>query len=762
MTPVNPQYSKKARCLKNSLIECATGYQMVRLSKFIPYLKGFWKAILQENFIFSFKNTLEMSVYSDLDAQRSKWFWNFRKQMIKCEDDFETELHRSKEADDVATEPYQRLQKEVFQTLQTTYSEIVCDVEKYFKEHTHRDILINWKSETERLLKRLRDELKEHAKHHCKQVWHNKQARTKLNEIKNNHRTVISKRVRDLVSHLSVDREKEPLTVCQLQVKFEEQWSEWIRALVAQLPYESHVKQNIDLQIQEALEDHFKRQSSSILMKMNPSDHEGKSLEKWGEKLVLKLKDEHIIKSQPTMAEWFVSFVKKPAWKHTAEHETAHCLQEVQKYLNSKQTKGYNPSFVTEILKLLDSKTDEFRNDVFEFSLEYKMDLALTACGYALKKFKEMEERYKEVNDPVKCLEREKGQYFQDFEDEYSSKAQETIAARQCCELLEGSIRKRVIKSLSVRVVEKMKDDDGISFLFRKETLIKQVLVKIGSDLQKHDFTTCNKYLRHPSETLEDYVKSFTETYCDGRCPETRLTTYAWELLDENMVFVREAIDAVNRSGKKSLVLWIDEFKSILSTKLIIEGTIRCTLRSVGNTECFNAELKKRIGKMEGNLRKSLVLNAKHMDLWDKKPYDLVYEQVSGCRAACPFCREPCSKSNHDHDGDHEVTLHRPKCLGGWRIRSTGKMSLETCTEAVANDSYFYKSGSDEKHPYRDCESVYPKWRIQRNLPGETSLYWKYVVAHFKSELAKEHNMKEDSVPEDWEKFELSQAIEAL
>ncbi|CAI8011713.1 Interferon-induced very large GTPase 1 [Geodia barretti] len=768
MAPVNPEYSKKARLLKNHLIQCASGCCMVSFTEFTSYLEKFWNAILQENFIFSFKNTLEMSVFSDLDAERSKWFWSFRKEMLQSEDDFETEIHNCTEANDLATEVYERAQLKVFQTLSTTYAEILCKIEKYFKEHIHREILINWKHETERLLNNLNEELKEQAEKHCKQVWHSKKAKAKVNEIKSKCQTVISERVRNLVADL--DRE-ERLSPLQLQIKFEEQWSEWISNLVA-LSKASHIKHNIDLQVQEALIDHFK-QSKAFLNKMIPAEG-GKSLERWGEKLVLIVEEEpHIIKpSASSFSERFAGKIGRfvgwkslqPTWMQIAEQETSRYLQEVEKYLISKQRKDYNPSYATEILTLLDEKLRDFnRDEIFKFSPEYKMDLALTACGYALKKFKEMAERYRDENDPVKCLGREKERYFQDFCDKYSSIAEEAIAARQCCELLETTIQHRIIKSLSVTVVEKMEGDDTISFLFTKPSLIRHVLVQIGTALQQNDFNSCYRYLKHPSEYLEEYVKSFTEIYCDGHQGQcSNLTMYARELLDGIMTFIWEVINAVNKSNQQSLSTWINEFKSRLSQRLIIEDDIRCTLSSGGDNKHFNAELKKRLDKLKEKLSRRLVLSARDMESWDKRPYDLIFKRVRGCKAACPFCREPCNNSNNHHDGDHSVKLHRPKCLGGWRIRSTGKMTLETCTEAIANDSYFYKPNSDDTHPYRECETVFPKWCIQRDLPGETSLYWKYVVAHFKSELATLYDMKEESVPEHWMKFELTQAIEAL
>ena len=749
MAPVNPKYSTTARDLKMALV-MNTQYHTRRFSKFITYLETFWSAILKENFIFSFKNTLEMSVFSVLDGQRSKWFWTLRKEAMTSEDKFETQIHNFIRAND--EEAYKRAKVEVVEYIAIKYAELRKGVVRFFEEHSHKEILVNWRGETERLLSSLHHELSTHANQHCTQVWCGARAKEKVNEIKSRHQAVISENVKELVSKL-----EKKLTPSQQEAKFEAQWNEWIKELEKRVPQEGSEMHDIKLDVQEALKEHFKK--DKIIQKMNPGTG-GKDLEIWGRNLSSKVEEKHI-QPNPEMCHPHRSMrmSRNPPWKHLAEEETDIYLQEVEKYLNSKKGKDY---FVTELLTQLQARIDEFKNDMFRFSIEYKMDLALTACGYALNRFVEMAKCYRDENDPVKSLGKEKDQYFQDFKDEYDSVAQEKIAARQWCELLQRAIEERITKSLYLKVVEKMEDDEVNSFLFTKPTLIKELLVHIGAELQKGDFSTCSKYLRYPGQTMEDYVRTVTEDYCNAGHPCKNLTLYARELLDENMAFVRGVLISIRRRNLK-LSDWIDVFKNRLSAELIIHGTIRCALGTSKEIEHFRTELEKGLTTMDEILRKKLVLESRDMVRWQNKPYDVIFNRVSGCRAACPFCREPCDKISRDHDGDHTVNLHRPICLGGWRFRTSGKMTLSTCTEAVGNNDTFYiSSDSYEKHPFRTCEQIYPKWHIQEDLPGETSLYWKYIVAHFKSELAKLYNMKEDSVPSHWMTFELTQAIRAL
>ena len=754
MAPVNPMYSTEARRLKKCIIGHTKDCRLV-LSNFTNYLKNLWQAILQEDIIFIFKNTLEMSVFSTLDHQRSKWFFNFRREVIIHEDNFETHIHAISGADGAAEEKYREAKKGVMDAVSVSYSKIVEEEEIFFMEHEEREILIKWEAETEKQLESLYNELSVHAKQHCEQMWNSKKAKEKVVEIKWSHQSAISDKIKNAISHLDPE-----LSEAELKIIFEEQWTEWIKSLNIQesalfTPYD------IESEMQVKLTDHFRKQLSALIKKLTPSEG-SKLLQSWGERLHLKLEEKHI--KRLSLVQKLVAhgvtlggmLVKSERWRPLAELETRHYLYEVEKYLKSKQTKDYNPSFITEIIILLQEKVEKFNTDMFEFTPVYRMDLTLTACGYALMKFQQMAQRYRDENDPVKCLEREKLQYFNDFCDEYSKTAKEIIVARQCCELIQRAIEKRVMKSLCLTVVEKMEQDVVNSFLFTKRTLIKQVLIRIGSELKEGRFETCSEYLRNPMETLQEYVKKFTESYCDEGYTQSRLTKYAEELIMRNMKFVREIVNEIKVYGKPLRAV-IEELKMKLSQNLIIDGTIRCELEEKGDISNFTNELNKRVKLMEENLKQKFVLQAKDMNKWDEKPYDMIFERVRGCKEMCPFCHEPCNQTVAYHRGNHTVDLHRPVCLGGWRYRESGKMKLKTCTELVASNSYFYPSpGSDETYPYRQCEKIFPKWHIQEGLSTEVSLYWKYVVAHFKSQLARLYDMKEDDVPSRWIHFELT------
>ena len=196
MAPVNPKYSMRARELKNILIDSIGHHHTIRFSRFISYLETFWNAILRKNFIFSFKNTLELSVFSILDNQRCKWFWMFRKEVITLEEIFETQMHNFVCGNPLNEEAYEIKKIEVVKSVDRIFVKIMAEVKRFFEEHTHKEILINWKAETEKLMASLNDELSKHAEEHCTELWYGIKAKKEVDKIKKEHDQIISEKVK--------------------------------------------------------------------------------------------------------------------------------------------------------------------------------------------------------------------------------------------------------------------------------------------------------------------------------------------------------------------------------------------------------------------------------------------------------------------------------------------------------------------------------------------------------------------------------------
>ena len=111
---------------------------------------------------------------------------------------------------------------------------------------------------------------------------------------------------------------------------------------------------------------------------------------------------------------------------------------------------SYAPGFTVELLHLLLKEIENACTvDEFLFTEEYRVDMACTTCGYAIRVYEQIGETFKKNNDPVEYMKREMRKYFLKlFQDLYSQKSEEKTNDCLLCSRLEQSVKKEVIAVL--------------------------------------------------------------------------------------------------------------------------------------------------------------------------------------------------------------------------------------------------------------------------------------------------------------------------
>ena len=219
------------------------------------------------------------------------------------------------------------------------------------------------------------------------------------------------------------------------------------------------------------------------------------------------------------------------------EKETDNFLKNAKKYLDEKHSdqENFNPAFCSQLLKTLCEAIAkaQAKYQEFNFTAEYKVDIALTVCGHAIFVFEEMAEKFQLMNDPVEYLTREmKGPYCEHFISEYQQTAHEKTAARILCGRLVRPIEEKLMESLATTVAHNVKASSA-SFATKRS-----LKAKILTDLANKDsFSDYTLYLRDARSSAEAWVKKYCVEYCQesvqvGTTTSTRVTYLAkksWE-----------------------------------------------------------------------------------------------------------------------------------------------------------------------------------------------------------------------------------------
>ncbi|XP_043085152.1 interferon-induced very large GTPase 1-like [Puntigrus tetrazona] len=178
MATPNPNYCENIQELKKCIMSHASKSHRILLKDFKTHIKDLWEALLNENFVFSFRNTLEISVYRKLENEYSKWSWSLYNAKLKVEN----KLHN-------------KIQNEVIHEVEETYllrelnntsEEVEKSMSEFFEKDTYAEILIQWKTSFENKIKDLKKNIVRETK-------------TNINKILNHQ--VLKKR-HDQITHL--------------------------------------------------------------------------------------------------------------------------------------------------------------------------------------------------------------------------------------------------------------------------------------------------------------------------------------------------------------------------------------------------------------------------------------------------------------------------------------------------------------------------------------------------------------------------------
>ena len=784
MAPVSPGYSLEAQVLKYRLIRFMQEIKKCRDSSFVhlkQHLEQLWKAVLQENFVFSFKNTFEIAAYNTLEEQYGEWSWSFKQKMRDWERNAQNELKGC--AKEKLTFVYKELKDSLDKYVEGVYEELQEKMNRYFEDSTEQEIILKWKFDTGIKINTLKGQLQKQGHDLCIRLYYYEKSFDIIDQKKEGLRKDILDRVQQLASHF----EKGTLSDKDLEERFDENWTEWMTDLTLRfVPIEPP---DIKSDVEKSMVD-FLKEKYSKLVKKNISDPvTGISLEQWGSTLELKVKYEHFSFSTSYLsftgaathayktAKGFAGFGTHQTEVMTSVKNCADSIfDEVKHFLEAKQKSGsaYNPDFTSEMLRFLFDKIYAVNSEWFQLTHEFRVDMALICCGYAQKVFQRMSDEFLREHDPLQYMEKVmRFPCMKLFKDQYKQIAKEKISAEVVCLQLTQSVKYQVISQLIPAIAEDMRGH--YPWFKTKKGFKMKVLLDIGESLeqqrklkrQKCAFDECALYLTDAKENLKHWIKRYTNTHCNKGHP-SRLTQITERELPEIISFIVSAAHKVTKSFlpipmEFHIQDWLKEFHSEIRGKVEIDVNELCELGGIedlANIEFFTDEFVKGLR----TLQTTLITEFKHhrgdgweLD-WKKKLYDILYEEVVGCTEQCPFCQEQCELTINCHSQSvKHTTLHRPMCLGGNKWGDTREMILDTCNSSVASGVSFESEATGGKwHTYKTYSEIYPRWSIvpdQSMIDSDSSMYWKWLVANFSPNIEELFVLNQTAIPKEWKKL---------
>ncbi|XP_037987994.1 interferon-induced very large GTPase 1-like isoform X1 [Motacilla alba alba] len=753
MAPPNPKYSQNVQQLKSKILQAAKkeSQRILRLSSLKDRIGDLWNALLNENFVFSFKNSLEIAVYRRLESAFSQWTWRLRNHILDVQMRLDNKI-RNGDLQNVTREHLEGL-------VQETSDAIEKEVEKYFREDKDREALVQWKYSTELKLNELKETLLHETKKKCENLIELQKEQRKLDARKLEYEDELLRRSREL----AVSLKGKSLSERELKDNFTLVWNQWI----AEVSHDARPPErvNIDAEINDVLVEHFKEPGIHARIRSFPK---GRGFSFDPEKHIMRTSYYRYL---PDFCS--ISIADVINFQHITDNIIASVKANITK--KEEEKRDYSRNFIHEILNEVQKGVNSVpRNGKCSFNREYSIDLSLYLCRMAAERFKAMHEAFQKANDPVEYLSSKREDFFLCFQVSCQGATSVSTFAVFLCLKIEPALRRavyeRMAKDIAVDMGDKLPDFQGSRA--NLEVCILKYLA------EQENFEYFKQYLRSPKQFFESYIEIRVRKHCfDGSRRLEMFLDSSLNLLYENIlsaVSLSTLIFKERKDRENKISLWLDEFCRELSEVINLP---RSDLKGIEHQEVTDIEfLSSAMAEALDDLRKRLMKELAGADLssFSRQPHTILAEHFSGCWAQCPFCGAVCTNTMWNHDGDHQVIFHRPQALmgGTWSTRSlsgiefdTHELVIDICSSLVASNCKF-KSDCGQWIPYkryRDAGPPYSTWNI---LPDSSmQAYWKWFVSHFRTQLEALYNGKfegKGEIPESWQRITKQEALSEL
>ncbi|TRZ05511.1 hypothetical protein HGM15179_021596, partial [Zosterops borbonicus] len=749
MAPPNPTYSRNVQQLKSKILQAVqkqSQSSILRFSSLKDRIGDLWNALLNENFVFSFKNSLEIATYRKLESAFSQWTWRLRSHILDVQMRLDNKI-RNGDLQNVTREHLEGL-------VQETSDAIEKEVEKYFQEDKDHEVLVQWQSSTELKLKELKETLLHETKKKCENLIELQMGQRKLDARKLEYENELLRRSREL----AVNLKGKSLSERELKNKFTLVWDKWIAEVSRAARPPEQV--DIDADIEGVLLEHFKEPGFPERIMSFPKGR-GFFFDK--EKHIMKKKVFGII---PDL--WSISNADVINFQHITDKIIESVMANIVK--REWEKRDYSRIFIHGILNEVQKGVNSVpSNAKCTFNREYEIELSLYLCRMAAERFKAMHEAFQKANDPVVYLNSKREDFFQCFQISCQGATSITTFAVFLCDKIEPALRRAVYERTAKAIAEDMqgKFPDFQGNRANLEVFILRYLAK------EENFEYFKQYLKFPREFFQSYIERRVKSHClDGSRRLEKFLGSSLDLLYGNIlsaVSLSTRIVKDRKDRKDKVSLWLDEFCRELTEVISLP---RSDLKGIEHQEVTDIQfLSSAMADSLGDLRDRIQKEFAGADLssFSTQPHTILAEHFSGCWVQCPFCGAVCTNTMQGHDGDHQLVFHRPQALTGttWWVngRDTRQLVIDICSSLVASNCRF-RIGDNVWIPYRTYRNAGPRYSTWNILPDPSmQAYWKWFVSHFRTQLEDLYNGKfqgRGEIPEAWRRITKQEALSEL
>lgn len=807
MAPANPGYSEKVDAVRLSLLAEITKSQKTFLttSDFSIRLADLWNGVLVDDFVFSFRNSLEVKAYNNLQSTYYTLEWKLQNELRTWLQKAEIKLKMCETVDDLEN-CFQLIVINLSDVLASKAEEIKTSLKNYFENSNLQDIIIQWQQSKLNQLNFAIEQQQNEGKTELLSVKEARRVEILQTQKWSKHEIHIMNKAAELSEKL---KGKE-VTDVELEQRFDSMWGTMVHELATKSADKEH---KMDLLMEQILRNRFHAHGNILRSELErhplnvPPEHT--SLE---DSITL----DDVMKNHISLKRNLWESMKKLVGVNNPELQarrktvliTGGILQKVSSYFkdlsNLDTPVKFQKSHATDVIQILVETINAYNKNAhmseeYTFTIlpEYVVKLAVHVSRHCVQVFTLMQFEYNKKHGVKAKLADYKKTAWSLFKNMVKQSTEEVMAGDLLCTEVKGIIEKAVKKEIPRKCVDEVLRD----FQMTKYYLIVKMMDDLAS---KGNFKEYESYINNAKEFTLKWITQYTNEKMFCKQDESGMSRYA-EITTSHIgriirciaKSVEHATSEVKGLRGLRMPLWIDKFCKRVSEEVAIPIS---TLKHVSAREVVDFLNLQRIildqldKSVKANLVEVFTNETEYTVIWDGvQPAQQILDKIWGCPEQCPFCKEPCADTTFDHYSksgrSHLCVQHRPAGIGGGRWDSDNvidgirvrkdQLLHDICNYTIQRKNIVFNcrdcnfkcrdSGKCTTtgtnwvyHKYLECKTYLPSWDIAPDPTNNVSKYWMWFMMIYQSQLKDLYQAQLPDIPGSWSSITKDDALADL
>ena len=788
MTSISSGYVGKAQELREKILNSCQGVRTQVLKQWSQKLLDVWNSVIKENFVFSYRNILEISARIELDRSLCSWHSKFIQNMISVKSEFISGLYNVEY--DILEQTIQRIRNQLKTEVTKTKSQSDKIIDHFFIQHEKKAIFEQWKNNSEQFFIDCKKKEEKRIREDCETIFKVVKQKQEIEVQFIQCRKQIVSEVRDLFVKFK-DKVSFDVSDC-VDSLFREFWGKWrspfqnsnfldfsdIASDMQQVFLECSQLKQLDVfsSRKEYLFD------ITIFIDVGRGDFDALSRiisagqVDYGYYEILDYQERKVIWAK---VKNFLNF-----GRHRSEINK---LDDIQRKLDSIFTEQNDSidSFISNIhedsnydknyfFMLIDQcihiiseynklgKISNARQSII-LTNYYIFDFTFYHCCKAIESFEDLQRNFFTKTNLEGKLSELESTLKESFHKLCTGIQSENLCATQLASIIFNGMREH-LKDTVVQLLHKLFTDDSEhgTIYSSRPSLQLSVLKELA---KKRDFNAYISFINSPFAYFDTYILQNIRDYSEKKSVVSDILVEINRCTDKFRAQCAEISNSAHVQGIDTFIGWkrhyheniIDSVRGVKLSDLDILDVY--TVANLGQfSDLFLQILDHSIEHFDWKdwIRKILT-NTKFLTIKEN-----IVDSLIGCKALCPFCKEPCQLSAGEHE-HYCGTFHRPQGISGWRYIDSNIIVHEECTTSILHKMRFiYEAENYEYEDYRTVNDYFNSWKII----GQDSIdskYWQWVLCTFQEEFVNYYEiLPNKNINEEWSHLTMEEIVDDI